>query len=477
MAGPQLTGTQILAGSPRSAVLAYGGYFPDWRVDPRGTGTATRITAAFDEDAVTMGVAAARTALASGPGGFGVGALTFVTSSPPYLDKTNATSIHAALGCDRTVAASDAIGTARSTMAGLRGALGGVPTLLVAADVRTGLPGSADERAGADAAVAVLLGAPTGGFPALANVLADVSVTEEFLDRWRPPTQVFATTWEERFGFERYRPLIVDATARVLAAAGLECADHVVLTCPNTAVATRARTLVAGARSTCGSPVGFVGAADPLLGLAHALDSAGPDETVLLISACDGVDAMVLRTTAALPARRPPVALADRLGGGQVVPYPTYLSWRGLLDVEMPRRPEPDRPAAPPSARSADWKFGFHGTRCTACGFVHLPPVRVCRGCGAIDEMTALPMASARGTVATFTVDHLAYSPSPPVVDVVVDFDGGGRTTVEVADARPDLLAVGTQVDMVFRRMFTAGGVHNYFWKARQTSPTTDEDI
>jgi len=28
-------------------------------------------------------------------------------------------------------------------------------------------------------------------------------------------------------------------------------------------------------------------------------------------------------------------------------------------------------------------------------------------------------------------------------------------------------LAVGTRVGLTFRRLYTAGGVHNYFWKAR----------
>lgn len=79
------------------------------------------------------------------------------------------------------------------------------------------------------------------------------------------------------------------------------------------------------------------------------------------------------------------------------------------------------------------------------------------------------PVAAAElvGHVATFTVDRLAYSPSPPVVDVVVDFEGGGRTTLEVADADPDIVDVGTEVDLAFRRLFTAGAVHNYFWKAK----------
>ena len=54
------------------------------------------------------------------------------------------------------------------------------------------------------------------------------------------------------------------------------------------------------------------------------------------------------------------------------------------------------------------------------------------------------------------------------MVQAVIDIDGGGRCTLEVADARPDALAVGTRVRFTFRRLFTAGGVHDYFWKAVQ---------
>ena len=50
-------------------------------------------------------------------------------------------------------------------------------------------------------------------------------------------------------------------------------------------------------------------------------------------------------------------------------------------------------------------------------------------------------LADAPGTVATFTVDRLAYSPSPPMIDAVIDFDGGGRYTLEVTDAEPEQVA------------------------------------
>lgn len=103
---------------------------------------------------------------------------------------------------------------------------------------------------------------------------------------------------------------------------------------------------------------------------------------------------------------------------------------------------------------------------------MHLPPLRVCRSCGVKDAMDAVAGARMAGTVATYTIDRLAYSPSPPLVVVVVDFDGGGRASLELADADSDTLAVGAQVGLSFRRFYTAGGVHNYFWKARPLAET-----
>jgi hydroxymethylglutaryl-CoA synthase len=78
-----------------------------------------------------------------------------------------------------------------------------------------------------------------------------------------------------------------------------------------------------------------------------------------------------------------------------------------------------------------------------------------------------LPMSDATGTVVTFTVDRLAWSPSPPIVFAVVDFDGGGRLPVELTDVDAGDVAIGDRVEMTFRRLSTADGIHNYFWKAR----------
>jgi len=452
---------------PHTGILSYAAYIPSYRLalDELGSalgvaaGRGKRVAASFDEDSTTMAVEAARRALGTRT----AESLYFATTTPAYADKSNASAIHAALRLPRDGFAADVSGSARSGIAALRAASseGG---LAVLSDLITGRPGSSDERGGGDGAAAFLFG-PTED--AVAELIANASASEEFLDRWRSPGAATGHQWEERFGYEKYLPLIEEVSARALSDAGLSEADHVVLVSPNTAVAKRARSLLPGRVSTCGSPVGYAGAAGIGLALADALDRAAPGHTILVISAADGCDAFVLRTTDLLGKRRQATAVADQLAEGQRLAYPTYLNWRGFLDREPPRRPEPDRAAAPPAARALAWKFGFSGSRCTACQFMHLPPVRTCKKCGTIDAMATESLAARQGTVATYTVDRLAFSPSPPVVEAVVDFDGGGRYTLEVADSDPESLKVGTRVGLTFRRLNTAGGVHNYFWKAR----------
>ena len=81
--------------------------------------------------------------------------------------------------------------------------------------------------------------------------------------------------------------------------------------------------------------------------------------------------------------------------------------------------------------------------------------------------MEPAPMANVRGTIVTFTIDRMVYSPSPPVAFAIVDFDGGGRFPIELTDCTADQVAIGGRVEMTFRKLFTQDDIHDYFWKAR----------
>jgi hydroxymethylglutaryl-CoA synthase len=428
-------------------IVGWGTHLPYRRLDRAaiapvagaGGGAGTRTVASYDEDATTMGVAAARAALRSVS--VEPAALWFATTTPPYLDKTNASAVHAALRLDRTAGAYDVVGSVRSTVAALRAALSPEPALVVASDLRVGRPGGSEESAGGDAAAAVVV----GDEDVVAEIMSSTSLTEEFLDRWRAPGEASSRTWEERFGETKYVPLGLEALKTALGDRGVDEVDALVVAGLHeracAAVAKKSGVAAERVVDRRGATVGNPGAAQPLLLLAAALERATPGQTIVLLVLSDGADAFVLRTTAALASYRPEMTVAAQVAAGAPVSYGRYLAWRGLLPVEPPRRPEPARPSASAAGRSTEWKFGL--------------------------ESAAGVLADQLGTVTTFTVDKLAYSPSPPVVFAVVDFDDGTRLPVELTDVDADEVAIGMRVEMTFRRLFTADGIANYFWKAR----------
>jgi 3-hydroxy-3-methylglutaryl CoA synthase/uncharacterized OB-fold protein len=463
-------------------LLAHAAYLPYWRLDRKTiaealgvpAGGGTRSVASYDEDTTSMGVEAARAALRSFDGPT-PGAVYFATADPAYLDKTNATAIHAALDLPSTAMAVDMLGSVRSAAGVLRAALDArSPVLAVTSDIRSGLPGSADEREGGDAAAAFLVGDDSRDRRVVAEPLGSASVTAEFLDRWRLPGEPASRQWEERFGEHAYVPLGESALAEALRQAGVagQALARLIVAGPHGRAVKRVATGAGARKEALGDDltavIGSTGAAHAGLLLADALDRAGRDDLIAVVSLADGADATVWRATGAAPGRPVADTVAARVASatGRVT-YPQYLAWRGLLRREPPRRPDPQPPEAPPSLRREAWKFAFTGSRCAACGARHLPPQRVCVRCHAVDRMTPERLADVPARIATFTVDRLAFSPSPPMVVAVLDFEGGGRFQCEMTDVDPGAVTIGDRVEMTFRRLLTAGGVHNYFWKAR----------
>lgn len=466
-------------------IVAYGSYLPYNRLQKgaitaalgtRG-GRGTRSVASYDEDATSMAVEAARTTMRRAPR-ITPSSIYFASSTPPYLDKTNATVIHAALNLPSHVFAGDVGGAPRSVNAALRSALeGSQPTLVLASEVRSGRPGSSDEANTGDAAVCWLIGGPDDG-PVLAEWLGGASSTAEFLDRWRLPGWDYSRVWEERFGEHAYLPLVAEAATAAFKECRLEPSDvDAVIVSGLHARAVRGAARAAGVEAATmvddlSGVIGNTGGPHAGIMLTSVLDTAEADRTIMVIHLADGVDVGFYRTTEALAdfqaASRPQDFLQAKIeAGDDSLDYNTFLTWRGFLDREPPRRPDPEPPAAPPSFRSEAWKYAFIGSKDRSTGTVHLPPQRVSVKGGAVDDMEPIPMADVTATVLTFTIDRLAYSLSPPVIAVVIDFDGGGRFQCQLTDANPDEVKIGDRVNMTFRRLLTANGVHNYFWKAK----------
>ncbi len=458
-------------------IVSYGAYLPYWRLERKaiaealGTpgGAGTRAVASYDEDTTSLGVEAGRAALR----GTAIipQALYFATSDPAYVDKTNATAIHAALDLPTSAFAVDVAGSVRGMVGAMRAARDTrVPALAVLSDIRTGRPGSADEREGGDGAAAFLFADDAPDARVVAEPLGAASATAEFLDRWRLPGEPASRQWEERFGEHAYVPLGEAALTEALKHAGVTAAaiTRLIVAGPHGRAVKRVAASAGVKKEAIAddllASIGNAGAAHAGLMFAAAFDAAQADDLIAVVSLADGADASIWRVTGA-PRRA--AGVAAQLAGGGRVSYPTFLSWRGFLDREPPRRPDPQAPEAPPARRAEAWKFAFVGSRCQACGARHLPPQRVCVKCHAVDRMAPERMADVPASIATFTVDRLAFSPSPPMVVAVLDFEGGGRFQSEMTDVDPKAVKIGDRVTMTFRRLITAGGVHNYFWKAK----------
>lgn len=460
-------------------ILRAAAYIPLRRLDATeisalfgaGGGRTSRSVASHDEDTTTMGVEAARRVLR---GDLAPHSLSFVTPTPAYADKNNASTLHAALRLRATVGAWDAGSALRSSTGAVLRALRGTGTeLVVAADLRDGLPTSADEAGCGDGAGALVIGDETPEHPVIARLLGSATTTDEFLDRWRAPGESRSRVWEERFGETRYTELAREAYQAALKDAGIEAdqVDRLVVTGLHARAVKAVSAKLSAGRDIAGDTVtpaiGQSGAAHPLIRLVDALETAQPGERIVLLHLADGADALVLETTAAISSHKANESVTVQIEAGAPLPYAKFLSWRGQVTVEPPRRPAPDRVSSSAAWRSEDWKFGFVGSKDPASGAISLPPVRISRASGEVDTMEPVAMADSLGTIVTFTIDRMAYSPSPPIVFAVVDFDGGGRFPVELTDVDAGSVAIGDRVAMTFRRLFTADGIHDYFWKAR----------
>ena len=269
-----------------------------------------------------------------------------------------------------------------------RAAAGTGTTLVVMADLRDGLPTRADESAGGDGAAAVLVGDDGPGAPVIAEYLGGASVTDEFLDRWRTPGDRRSKAWEERFGETRYVALGREAWEPALKAAGVDgratstrwwspaCTPGR----PRRSAAQARRAATARWPTTWPPSVGQTGHGPSRPGAGRGARAGRarrgawpwcpwPTAPTCSSSAPPTAVAGVVRRPSRWPTRSP---------AGADLPYGKFLSWRGMVTPEPPRRPEPAAGLGrrrPGAARTGSSASSARGT--APVGAVHLPPARV----------------------------------------------------------------------------------------------------
>ncbi len=466
-----------------AGIVSYGAYIPFHRLsrktiaeafgEPGGKGE--KAVANHDEDSVSMAVAAALDAL-NGFSADRLAAVYLATTTAPYVEKQSATTVAAALNCSETLRTADITDSLRAGTTALLNGLETVqvqraPVLVAAADCRLGGAQGSFEKGLGDAAAAFVLGEED----LIARLVASHSVAADLLDQWRSYGDRTVRAWEERFTLsEGYFPQVKAAISGVLSKAGvsLDQLAKVVLYAPDARTHATAVKMMRLSPEQVQDPlfdqVGNPGAASVPLMLAAALEEARPGDKILVVSQGQGSDALLLEVTdliAKLPPRR---GVKGHLASKKAIAnYTTYLKWKNMLPMEAGRRPQRRRPSVPAMWRNYQQNLAFVGSRCTACGTPQFPKQRVCVRCKAKDQMEDYPLADKTARIATYTIDYLTISPDPPTVFAVVDFEGGGRIICEMTDVEPSQLDIGMEVEMTFRRLYEAEGIHNYAWKAR----------
>jgi len=425
-----------------------------------------------DEDSVTMAVSAAVNCL-RGIDRTTVDGVMFASTTYAFREKQAAALIAKALDLPRGIRTADFSGSLRAGTAAMRGAIDAVTAgsartvLVVASDCRMGAPGSGLERNGGDGAAAFLI----ADNDVVATLTDSCAVTDEIVDLWRGDGDRFVHSWEDRFVIqEGFTPNMIEAGQGVMAQLGLDASDYasVCLYAPDArSHAGVARGLGAKDQLQDGlfGRLGNTGVAFAPMQLVAALETAKAGDRILVVNYGDGAEALSFQVSDAIEKLGDRRGVSWHLARRRVISsYDKYLKARSLHTVEWTKGDDPGL-SATIHFRERDEDLSFKGQQCRKCKALQFPCQRVCETCFARDDFDSVRFSDRVGKVVTYTFDFFFPAAEPPTIMTVTEVEGC-RVQVQLANARPEDVALDMPVEYVFRKIHDAGGKPNYFWKA-----------
>ena len=469
-------------------ITSMGAYIPVYRLEKSEIARmwqgramhGEKAVSGYDEDAITMAVAAVTDCM--GRGGNRLDGLYFATTSAPYKEKQNAAVIAAAADLHKNCHTADFSNSLRSGATALKSAASAVKSgsvdtvMVVAADCRVSAPQGRLENILGDAAAAVGIGAEN----VIAALEESYSIYNDFTDIWRMADDAFIRSAEGRFVRESgFQPTMQEAVEGLLEKAGVKTGDiaKFVFYAPDEKEHIHlAKTLGFDpdqVQDSLYDSIGNSGAASALTMLVAALEAAKPGDRILFASYGDGCDAFIFRATDAIATMQTEPTMQTRIDARIPISYGKYLDWRDMLEVEAATLPDRSMPSIQARWRERKGISALYGFKCRRCGAPQINPigqnVRVCVACQTKDDFEKYRFSDKTAKLTTYSVDSLQPTKNPPGVNGVVDFDEGGRLMMELTDCEPDKVKIGMSLGMTFRK-FQSKGIVNYFWKAKPLS-------
>jgi hydroxymethylglutaryl-CoA synthase len=466
-----------------TGIVSYGAYVPLYRLGPGTQGwtlPTEKAVSNWDEDSLTMAIAAARRCLGN-TDRTALDGLFLASTTTPYREKLTAVTAAWALDLRPEIVTADCTGSLRCGTAALRMAADSVKAgstrrvLVTASDLRLGIPRGGQDNGLGDGAAAFLV----GNNDVIAEIEDSCSLSNELLDVWRAERARYVRTWEDRFVFEEgYLKIMPEAINRLLQKTGLKTRDidRAVYAAPDARRHRELSNLLGLKPAQIQEPffekMGDTGSAFSLMLLAAALEKAVPGERILLAAYGDGADVFLLRVTDAITAYQTGSGFRSLLASKRTLPaYDQYLAWREFAASD------PESPAGASASvihRERDAIYRLQGVKCLNCGTLQYPPQRVCTKCRSKDNFVPVSFADKKGKVFTYTLKNTGDIPAfaRPMVDTMIDFEGGGRALFGMTDMDIQQIMPGLEVEMSFRTLGVGGGIHNYFWRCMPSRDT-----
>jgi len=472
-------------------IKSYGAHIPRFRLDRNIMQMALlflgfaplrgeKAVANWDEDSITMAVAAAQDCLKGEDAGK-VDGLYFATTSQTYALRQNAGVVAAALDLKTDSRTADFTDSTKSGTAALLAAADAIAAgslnscLVCAADLRVSKVASNGDYTYGDGAASFLLGKDD----VIATIDGSFSTTHDFVDRRRLEGERLEHLWEERFIRDAgYMKFIPEAAAGLVKKYNLNAKDFskVIYACAFTGAHAALGKTLGLAPEQVQDPmlatVGDTGSAQTLMMLVAALEDAKAGDKIMVISFGQGCDAFYLTVTEKIAKIKNKKAIKRNMANKvQLGSYEKYLAFRKLMPCEIGIRGE-EAMFTSFSIVSRDNRelYGMVGLKCKKCSTPSYPPQRICPNpdCGAVDQNEPYRFVDKNATIFTYTSDFLSPSIDPPASYGFIDFEGGGRTGVDFTDCDANLLKIGMPVELAFRIKFAdeKRAAINYGWKA-----------
>ncbi len=475
-------------------ITSYGAYIPRLRLDRMAIFQAMgwfapaimmvaqgeRSMCNWDEDAITMAVAASRDCL-QGRDKQKLDALYLASTTLPFADRQNAGIVSAALNLKDELITADYTASQKIATTALITALDAVKggarsnIMVTATDRRETKTAYFYEMWFGDGAASLTV----GDSDVIAEFKGSYSVSLDFVDHYRGADKQYDYVWEERWtrdaGYGLIIPKVVNGLFDKLGIT-MDDVDKLVYPCffkgDHRKIASKLgatpEKLVDNMHEVCGE----TGAAHSFMMFISALEQAKPGDRILMCGFGQGANALYFEVTENIAKLSPRKGVAGSLANKKSIDnYHKWLKFRDLIKTEMGIRAEaPTQTATTVLWRKNKMILGLVGGKCRECGTPQFPKSDICVNpeCGAFHSQDDYEFADVPAKVKTFTGDMLSVSVDPPAIYGMVQFEGGGRLVADFTDCELSDVKVGLPVTMEFKRkgVDKDRGFVNYFWKA-----------